>query len=118
MLRSTLKREKNSTHSKTTLTTIKTYDADERRARRVGDGLRHHGLARSRGPVHEDASGRIDADLLVQLKVRQRELHCLLDLFIMRRIKPRALAKNGGMGERGLATPGGAVLHSKISIIF
>lgn len=58
----------------------KSYHADERRARGVGDGFRHHGLARPRRPVHENASGGINANLLVQLEVRQRKLHRLLDL--------------------------------------
>lgn len=56
------------------------YHADERGAGSVGNGLGHHGLPGPGGPVHEDASGRVNADLLVQLEVRQRELDRLLNL--------------------------------------
>lgn len=41
--------------------------------------LGHHRFPRPGGAVHENTAGRIDPDLLVQLKVCQGELHGLLD---------------------------------------
>jgi hypothetical protein len=49
----------------------------------MSDGLGEHGLATAGWAVHQDAARRIDADLLVQLKVRQRQLHRLAHLLLL-----------------------------------
>lgn len=57
-----------------------THHADERGARCICYRLSHHGLPCPRGSVHENASGRVDPDLFVELEVGQRELNRLFDL--------------------------------------
>ena len=45
-----------------------------------GDRAREERLSRARGPVEEDALGRLDADALEELGVEERELDRLSDL--------------------------------------
>ena len=70
----------NRTNISVTASTAVAYHADERSARGVGDCLGHHRLPRTRRPVHQNASGGVDPDLLVQLEMRQREFHRFLHL--------------------------------------
>ena len=47
------------------------------------DSLGKHCLSTARWAVHEHPSRRVDANLLVQLKVGQRKLHCLSHLLLL-----------------------------------
>lgn len=49
----------------------------------VCNGLGQHGLAAAGRSVHQHPPGGVDANLLVQLKVGQRKLHCLSDLLLL-----------------------------------
>ena len=49
----------------------------------MGDGLSKHRLATAGRTKHEDATRRVDADLLVQLKVSQRQLHGLAHFLLL-----------------------------------
>lgn len=59
-------------------------DAQEGGRGLVGDGLGEERLAGARGPVQNDALGRLDAHLVVELGVRQGKLDGLLDLLDLR----------------------------------
>mmetsp|Transcript_7587 Transcript_7587/g.22193 ORF Transcript_7587/g.22193 Transcript_7587/m.22193 type:complete len:302 (-) Transcript_7587:494-1399(-) len=58
-------------------------DADEARRRVVCDRLCEHRLARARGAIEQHAARGVDADLLVELKVRQWQLHRLPHLLLL-----------------------------------
>ena len=62
---------------------LRPNDPDEGGGRVVGDGLGQHRFAGAGDAVQEDAARRVDADLLVQLMVRQRQLHRLPDLLLL-----------------------------------
>lgn len=49
----------------------------------VRHSLRHHCFACARRPIEEDSSGRVDADLLVELGVGEWQLDGLLDLLLL-----------------------------------
>jgi hypothetical protein len=49
----------------------------------MSHGLGQHGLAAAGGAVHEHAARGVDADLFVELVVRQRQLHRLPDLLLL-----------------------------------
>ena len=70
-------------------------DADEGGGCVVGDRLGQHRLAGARDAVQQDAAGRVDADLLVQLVVRQRQLHRLPDLLLLD-VQPANVLQVGG----------------------
>jgi hypothetical protein len=48
-----------------------------------GNSARDHRLARARRPVQQNSSGRVYTDLLIEVKVRQRQLHRLSDLLLL-----------------------------------
>lgn len=58
-------------------------DADEGGRGGVGDGLGEHGLARPGRAVEQHAARRVDADLLVEVEVRERELDGLAHLLLL-----------------------------------
>ena len=47
------------------------------------DGLGKHCLPTPKWAIHEYTSRRVDTNLLVQLEVCQRKLHCLLHLLLL-----------------------------------
>lgn len=49
----------------------------------VGDCFGQHGLATAGRAVHEHTAGRVNADLLVQFKVSERQLHGLPHLLLL-----------------------------------
>ena len=59
-------------------------DPDEGGSGVVGDGLGQHRFAAAGRPVHQHTPRRVDSDLLVQLEVRQRQLHRLPHLLLLR----------------------------------
>ena len=65
--------------------------------RGVGDGLGHHGLAGAGRSVQEDAAGRVDADLGVQMVLDEGELDGLPYLLLL-----RVHAANVLVGDVGL----------------
>ena len=48
------------------------------------DGLGQHRLPASGRPIHQHAPGRVDADLLIEVKVGQRQLDGLFHLLLLR----------------------------------
>jgi len=59
---------------------LRAAHGDEVRVGLVGDGLRHQRLSGSRRAVQQDAGGRVDAQPIEPLGVRERPLDGLLDL--------------------------------------
>mmetsp|Transcript_6056 Transcript_6056/g.18332 ORF Transcript_6056/g.18332 Transcript_6056/m.18332 type:complete len:476 (-) Transcript_6056:96-1523(-) len=59
------------------------HDPNERRGSLVGDSLCQHGLPSPWGAVEQNSSWRVDANLPVQVVVRQRKLHGLSDLLLL-----------------------------------
>lgn len=59
-------------------TTLPEYDM--KRVESADRGVTYHGLSSARWAVQQHASGRVDADLLVQFELRQRQLHCFAHL--------------------------------------
>ena len=66
--------------AKVLLDELAARDAQEARARAVGHGLGQQRLARAGLAVEDHALGRLDANVLVELRVRERQLDRLLDL--------------------------------------
>ena len=64
----------------------------------VCDSLGTHCLSTARWAIHEYPSRRVDTDLLVQLKVGQRKLHCLSHLLLLD-VHTTCEWRGGGKGE-------------------
>ena len=58
---------------------VGTVDVIEARIDLVGDRAREMGFAGARRPVQDDAARRIDAEVAVDLRMRERQLHQLAD---------------------------------------
>lgn len=71
--------------------------ADEIGRGRVGDGLDKHRLAGTGGAVEENTAGRVDADLLVEVEMGERELDGLADFLLL-----HVETTNVGVGHVGL----------------
>lgn len=77
--------------AKVLLHKLRADDADEGGGGVMRDGLGQHGLAGAGGTPEQDPPRWVDADLLVQLVLRQRQLHRLPDLLLLNVIAANVL---------------------------
>ena len=64
------------------------------------NSLGKHRLPTARWAIHEYPSRRVDTNLLVQLEVGQRKLHCLSHLLLLD-VHTTCKWEGGGWGARG-----------------
>ena len=62
---------------------LRAHHSDESSCGVMCNSLGKHGLPSARSTIQQHPPGWVNANLSVQLMVRQRKLHCLLDLLLL-----------------------------------